>query len=139
MRPKPALATFRAISRRPPLPFADASFDAVYGFSVFTHLSREPQATWVRELGRVLKPGGLVWLTFHDQAFAGRIADLSLRQEFDRTGFVTTPGPAGSNVTATIQAASTMTEVLESGGLTVLEVDGGVPTQEQQAVVVARR
>jgi SAM-dependent methyltransferase len=42
----------------PPLPYADASFDLVYAFSVMTHLSEELQHEWVDECRRVLKPGG---------------------------------------------------------------------------------
>lgn len=56
---------------RPPLQRPDASLDVVYAYSVFTHL-REPQArAWLAEIARVLRPGGLALLTFHDEAFAG--------------------------------------------------------------------
>lgn len=48
---------------QPPLPYPDASFDLVTAISVFTHLSRPLQATWARELLRVVKPGGAILLT----------------------------------------------------------------------------
>lgn len=55
---------------RPPLRLPNAAVDLVYAYSVFTHL-REPQArAWLAEVARVLKPGGLALLTFHDEAFA---------------------------------------------------------------------
>lgn len=53
----------------PPLPFADASFDAVYNFSVFTHLSEAVQLAWAAELRRVLRPGGLLVCTTHGEAY----------------------------------------------------------------------
>ncbi len=42
----------------PPLPYADSSFDLVYAFSVFTHLSEDLQQAWMRECFRALKPEG---------------------------------------------------------------------------------
>jgi SAM-dependent methyltransferase len=42
----------------PPLPYATSSFDLIYAFSVFTHLSEELQHTWIDECQRVLRPGG---------------------------------------------------------------------------------
>lgn len=42
----------------PPLPYGDASFGLVYAFSVMTHLSQELQQSWMRDVRRVLKPGG---------------------------------------------------------------------------------
>jgi SAM-dependent methyltransferase len=42
----------------PPLGHEDSSLGLVYAFSVFTHLTEPAQHAWMRELGRVLKPGG---------------------------------------------------------------------------------
>ena len=49
----------------PPLPFAAASFDAIYALSVITHLSEKMHGEWRDELLRVLKPGGLLIVTSH--------------------------------------------------------------------------
>lgn len=50
---------------RPPLPFPDDSFDFLYSISIFTHLNEEMQMEWLREMSRVLRPGGLGLLTVH--------------------------------------------------------------------------
>src|SRR5204862_1464608 len=42
----------------------DESFDTVVCCSVLEHLTAEDQQTAVREMARVLKPGGVVGLTF---------------------------------------------------------------------------
>lgn len=44
--------------------FADGSFDAVISCSVLEHLTEQDQETALREVGRVLRPGGHVALTF---------------------------------------------------------------------------
>ncbi len=45
--------------------FADGSFDAIYGVSVFTHLREELQNLWLAELRRLLRPGGRAYVTVH--------------------------------------------------------------------------
>jgi SAM-dependent methyltransferase len=50
-------------AEEPGLPQPDHSFDLVYAFSVFTHLT-DHWAGWLVELHRVLKPRGLLFATF---------------------------------------------------------------------------
>jgi SAM-dependent methyltransferase len=47
----------------PPTDFEDESFDLVYAYSVFSHLSEEAHLHWLREFRRILKPGGVLLLT----------------------------------------------------------------------------
>jgi SAM-dependent methyltransferase len=58
-------AEFRVNPLEGPLPYPDASFDVVYAWSVFTHLSATIEAGLVAELARVLRPGGVLVATFH--------------------------------------------------------------------------
>jgi SAM-dependent methyltransferase len=58
---------------RPPLPYPDDTFDFLYAFSVFTHLSAELAGLWMSELGRVVKPGGLMWFTIHGASYRERL------------------------------------------------------------------
>lgn len=51
---------FAAIQPHPPLPWPDATFDAVFACSVFTHLTRDAQEEWLAEMQRVIAPGGLL-------------------------------------------------------------------------------
>jgi len=53
----------------PPLPYTDNTFDGIYNFSVFTHLSKEVQLAWAKELHRVLKPGGVMVCTTHGERY----------------------------------------------------------------------
>lgn len=47
----------------PPLPIPDGSVDFLYAISVMTHLTEATQEVWLRELRRVMKPGGVLVLT----------------------------------------------------------------------------
>jgi SAM-dependent methyltransferase len=53
----------------PPTVFPDQSFDAIYCFSVFTHLSESCQLRWAQELHRLLKPGGVLIATTHGPTY----------------------------------------------------------------------
>jgi SAM-dependent methyltransferase len=63
----------RKTDLQPPLPYADDSFDFLYAFSVFTHLSVQLAERWMGELARVVKPGGLVWFTIHGESYRERL------------------------------------------------------------------
>ncbi len=75
-------ARFEPNGLAPPLDFEDESFDLVYGLSVFTHLPEELQLLWMRELGRVLTPGGRLLLTTHGERYRERLSEEE-RRRFD--------------------------------------------------------
>lgn len=49
----------------PPLPFDDGAFDLGYAFSVFTHLDETASRSWMAEMGRLVRPGGILLITTH--------------------------------------------------------------------------
>ena len=69
---------FDVCQAHPPLPFAEASFDVVYHYSVWTHLSEASVRAWSRELARVLRPGGMMIGTTHGDGYRHM---LSARQQ----------------------------------------------------------
>lgn len=68
---------------QPPLDLPDASFDAVYCVSVFTHLSEEMQLAWSRELARVLRPGGFLLCTTQGDAYRDQLETSDQRAAYD--------------------------------------------------------
>jgi SAM-dependent methyltransferase len=56
----------------PPLPHDDATFDLLYAFSVFTHLSEELQVAWIDESRRVLRPGGYLLISTLGEYYVSR-------------------------------------------------------------------
>jgi len=81
---------FRVNSDMPPTDLADGSFDAVYCWSVFTHLSEAAHQAWMAELLRIVKPGGVVLFTTN-----GSSANLvpAEKSAFDRGELVVRRGP----------------------------------------------
>lgn len=49
----------------PHLPIQDGYFDLVTAYSVFTHID-ELETAWLLELKRILRPGGVAYVTIHD-------------------------------------------------------------------------
>jgi len=74
----------------PPTDLPADHFDLVYGISVMTHLTREVQEKWLAELKRIVKPGGLVVLTYAgpaSAAFASRFLTPEWFSHWQETGF----------------------------------------------------
>jgi SAM-dependent methyltransferase len=66
--------TFDQIPTKPPTRFQDSTFDLIYSFSVFSHLSEEMHQMWLLELYRVLKTGGLMIATTRSREFIEQCA-----------------------------------------------------------------
>ncbi len=64
---------FQTHALTPPLPFADAFFDALIARSIFTHLSAAQQGMWMGEVLRVLRPGGLLLFTTLGESYRSHL------------------------------------------------------------------
>jgi SAM-dependent methyltransferase len=60
-------AEFNAIPAFPPTAYADGYFDVIIGNSIFTHLKRDVQIAWLKEIRRILKPDGLLLASVHGE------------------------------------------------------------------------
>lgn len=54
----------------PPTPYEDGAFDMVICHSVFTHLARDVQRTWMPEIRRILTPDGLLIVSVYGATLA---------------------------------------------------------------------
>lgn len=63
------IAHFYTNPTEPPTSFDSGFFDAIYSVSVFTHLPEDLQMAWVRELHRIMSPGGLLVPSFHGEHY----------------------------------------------------------------------
>jgi SAM-dependent methyltransferase len=68
---------FAVVRRDGHLPFDDRYFDLIFAGSVFTHID-DMTDMWLLELRRILRPGGRLYITIHDN----RSIDLLLNGQF---------------------------------------------------------
>jgi SAM-dependent methyltransferase len=60
---------FEVTSPYPPTKYPDGTFDAIVGYSVFSHLSEDACRQWMAEFHRILAPGGMLALTTRGRPF----------------------------------------------------------------------
>lgn len=108
-------ARFEVNGLAPPLAFAGESFDLVYALSVLTHLTEELQTLWLRELRRVVRPGGFLLLTTHGESYLERL-DAEERARFERGEIVVRwEEVAGTNLCTTFHPPDAVRRGLAEG------------------------
>jgi SAM-dependent methyltransferase len=96
----------------PPLRYPEGSFDFLYAFSVFTHLTVELAGRWLAELRRVVRPGGLMWFTIHGDSYRERLLPEQ-KQRFDAGEIVVwLPEIVGTNLCASYWPKSAVEKML---------------------------
>ncbi len=92
--------TFTTIHPFPPTPYANDFFDVIIGFSVLTHIEAGEQEAWIAELARILKPGGVIWLTTHGDYYEPQLLGFEKRR-LHNTGIYTRVGKQSGHRTMT--------------------------------------
>lgn len=87
-----------SIGPLPPAPFADASFDAIYGVSVLTHLPQDAAAAWIAELARLIADGGVVLVSTHG-ARAAQGLGARERERFEAGDYIELSGASAGSRT----------------------------------------
>ena len=118
---------FQTIEARGALPYADATFDLIISYSVFTHLPEVIASDWMRELSRVAKPGAILVFTVQPKRFLSMILEIpedtssiwlkglsrckslipGLLQAFDNGMLCQVPTSGGTSLTDTVSDGST--------------------------------
>lgn len=96
---------FDRVDPHPPTELPANSYDLVYAFSVFSHLSEAAHKAWLAEFRRLLKPGGLAVLTTRDRhfiEFCGRVREEQKAKALDEHLFG--PALAFPDVAASLRA-----------------------------------
>jgi SAM-dependent methyltransferase/antitoxin component of MazEF toxin-antitoxin module len=63
--------TYLMSAENPPLSLDDGCVDVLYAVSVLTHLDEPHQDAWLAEWQRLVKPGGLLLVTYRGEGFLG--------------------------------------------------------------------
>jgi SAM-dependent methyltransferase len=133
-------ARFSSNGLAPPLAYADESFDLVYALSVFTHLPEDLQLAWMRELERLLRPGGFLLLTTHGERYRERLSSEE-QAAFDAGHLVVRwPEGAGSNLCSAFHPQAYVQERL-AARLDVAEFvrEGATGNPHQDLYLLRRR
>lgn len=132
-------ARFETNGLAPPLAFDDQAFDLVYALSVFTHLPEELQLAWMRELHRVLRPGGLLLLTTHGIAYEDRLS-ADERTRFERGEIVVRHRElAGTNLCSAYHSEAALRGRLADGFAFVEYVAEGAQGNPRQDQTLLRK
>ncbi len=103
---------FTTNGRNPPLELPSASVSVAVCISIFTHLSEEDQFAWLRELKRILEPGGVLLVSTHAEDLVFTRPDLTTQQHLtlqDR-GFLFAPGGGPFNEGSTFHTVPYLQE-----------------------------
>jgi SAM-dependent methyltransferase len=87
--------SFFHVPLHPPTSFGDNTFDLIYGISVFTHLSKDVQFSWLKELNRITRRGGIILVSIHgqttfDYAQLDDVSYFNILRRIEEEGFVVT-------------------------------------------------
>jgi len=83
-REKLDFASFEKLPTSPPTAFPDGHFDAIYAFSVFSHLPEALHRAWLTELFRISKPGAAIVLTVPGRHVIQAVLDESWSGAFPK-------------------------------------------------------
>lgn len=75
----------------PPTKHSNDSFDFIFSISIFTHLPEEMHMNWIKELSRILQPGGIGVFSIHGEFYYHLISEND-RAELLEKGFKYTVG-----------------------------------------------
>lgn len=125
----------------PPLAFADNHFEIIYSYSVFTHLSVESQRPWMKELARVLKPGGFLLLTVHGKRAAWRAGfSADLLKRLENEGVLSFGEERSGSNDCAVYHSETYMLGQQSLGLEVVDfLPGGVRDSSEQDIYLYRK
>ncbi len=72
---------FAASSTRPPLPYDDGAFQAVFAVSVWSHFGPEAARAWFDEMARIIEPAGRLVFTTHGRHSMAHDERIGLRDQ----------------------------------------------------------
>ncbi len=135
------IAKFKVNDADPPLDFADEYFEFIYSYSVFTHLSVDRQRPWMRELARILKPGGLLLLTVHGKRVAWRSGfSAELLKQLEAQGVIVFGEErSGANACAAYHSEAYMSDQRALGLELVDFLPGGARDSSEQDIYLYRK
>ncbi len=131
-------ASYTVNGLNPPLEYADGSFNLIYVFSIFTHLTESIQLSWMNEFRRVLVPGGYLIISVHGDTYLNqypRCLSLAEREHYDQGHLVVKEQDlVGSNFCNTYHPEKYVRHTLSKGFEVIDFIPGGAKGNPPQDV-----
>jgi SAM-dependent methyltransferase len=132
-------AEFKVNALSGELPYDAESFDFIYAFSVFTHLSEPLQFFWINELSRVLKPGGYLYFTTHGEYYLSSLTAEEREKFLCGKLVIREENRSGENICAVFHPARYVKETLAQNLILVDSVPGGDQSDSLHDVHLVRK
>lgn len=125
---------------QPPLEFENNTFGLVYALSVFTHLPEDMQYAWIKELSRVINPGGYLALTTHGEYYLFDL-DPEQKETFETKGFVVRfEDEAGTNLCGAFHSLKYVQDTLIMGSFELVDfIPQGAKGNPRQDLYLLRK
>lgn len=134
-----SFAEFEVNTLSDELTYESETFDFIYAFSVFTHLNEQLQFHWIRELTRVLRPGGHLYLTTHGEHYISQFTPEQQEQFRGGQLVVLGGGQAGTNHCAAYHPNSYVRERLAKNLTVVNFIARGAKGNSEQDVYLLKK
>ncbi|MGE0825140.1 MAG: class I SAM-dependent methyltransferase [Candidatus Binatia bacterium] len=131
-------ASFSTNTLTPPLAYVNEQFDLIYTISIFTHLEEPLQIAWMQELTRLLRPGGLLFLTVHGSTHLHRLSEEQQRNFRAGKLVFSQPELSGSNHCATYHPEAYVRKVLAKDLRIIDFVPGGAKDANQDVFLLQK-
>lgn len=120
------------------LDYSDNKFDLIYLISVFTHLPEDTQKFWLEEFKRILKPGGLLYISVQGTTRVNRLTPEE-QKDYNEGKMITRYGRyQGSNVCGAYHSEKYI-QANWTNGFEVLEIIPGGAKGSNQDVVLLKK
>ena len=113
----------------PPSFFKSSTFDLIYAYSVFSHLSESAHKAWLKEFHRILKNGGILVVTTRERGFINNLnkppypSDTDIRcalRDYDAGRFVHIPTGGGFNLSKNFYGEAAIPRTYVNGQWSIL-------------------
>jgi SAM-dependent methyltransferase len=123
----------------PPTSFSEEHFDAIYAFSVFTHMPADTQRRWLEEFRRLLRPGGLLIFSTHGSHYLSRLCNKERQQFLSGQIVIRFAAGAGSNLCNTYHPEAFVRRELSPGWNVLALIPEGARGNPRQDAWVFQR
>ncbi len=109
----------------PPIDFNTHFFDLVIVRSIFTHLSADLQSRWLKEIHRIIKPNGLLWITFSGDYYRSHLSQDELDLFNEGRMIIRKESSGGKNDCAVFHPRTYVLDFLANGKFEVIDFEPG--------------